>query len=104
MIQVKVMYQAGLIKRVTISGHAQSDVKGKDLVCAGVSAIGVGTLNALHRYAAENIHEQLAEGYIYIEVIATSPEVETMLQTMLIQLETIHESYSSYIEIIKTGG
>jgi uncharacterized protein len=42
MIQVHVKKtKEDIITFMSISGHAEYDVKGKDLVCAAVSAIGV---------------------------------------------------------------
>ena len=41
--------------RVTITGHANSDVYGKDLVCAAVSALAL-TLAANARYLASKDH------------------------------------------------
>ena len=36
-----------IINVLEVSGHSNYDTKGKDIVCAGVSAIVVGGLNAL---------------------------------------------------------
>ena len=45
MIRVKVTYQKEIVTSLTVSGHANSGEYGKDLVCAGVSAVVVGGLN-----------------------------------------------------------
>ena len=50
MIHVIVKEKANQIVDLTIDGHANSAEHGQDLVCAGVSASGVGILNSLVQY------------------------------------------------------
>jgi uncharacterized protein YsxB (DUF464 family) len=86
--------------KVTISGHANSAPHGKDLVCAAVSAVGVGCLNALGQ--SRNVHVINQEGLIDIQVLqALSNEETIILKTMVIQLRTIQDSYSKFIKIIE---
>ena len=47
MIKVNIEKNKTKIISLTISGHSNYDEKGKDIVCAGVSAIVVGGLNSL---------------------------------------------------------
>ncbi|MDP2812836.1 MAG: ribosomal-processing cysteine protease Prp [Erysipelotrichaceae bacterium] len=86
---------------MSISGHAKYDVKGKDLVCAAVSAISVGGLNSLVRMAKDTVHDQLSENKIEIQVIKLHETQQNILKTMLYQLETVEYSYSKYIQITK---
>ncbi len=101
MIRVIVKYDGPSISSVTISGHANAADKGEDLVCAGVSAIAIGTLNALDVLVSEHIEDQMSEGYIHIDVLQYKPTIQTILDTMLIQLETMQHAQSKYITIQK---
>lgn len=47
MVTVKVFCTNERIHSIEISGHAESDSHGNDLVCAGASSISIGALNAL---------------------------------------------------------
>ena len=47
MISVNVSFIGNDVKSLTVSGHANYDEYGKDIVCAGVSAIVTGGINAL---------------------------------------------------------
>ena len=47
MIKVDIAYKGKGIESILIKGHANCGDYGKDLVCAGVSAVSVGALNAL---------------------------------------------------------
>jgi uncharacterized protein len=90
-----------MITHLSISGHAEYAIKGKDLVCAAVSAIGVGGLNALDKLTGESIVEKLNENSIVIDIIQVEDTQQNILKTMLYQLETVEHSYSKYIQITK---
>ena len=47
MISVNVSFIGKDLKSLTVSGHANFDKYGKDIVCAGVSAVVTGGINAL---------------------------------------------------------
>ncbi len=89
------------ITYMSISGHADYDVKGKDLVCAAVSAIGVGGLNTLDKLAHGTVNDEMSENKIEINVIDFDTTQQNILKTMLYQLETVEYSYSKYIQITK---
>ena len=40
--------KSGFIQSFTMSGHALFANHGKDIVCAGASAVSFGTINAVH--------------------------------------------------------
>lgn len=99
MIKVIIKYLDNKFKYLNVSGHAQSAPKGKDLVCAGVSAIVVGGLNNLNH---SDYDITVTEGYVELtskNEITSHDEI--VIQTMLTQLETIAESYPKNIKIIK---
>lgn len=89
------------IIKATIAGHAQSNVKGKDLVCAAVSAIVIGTVNALTSEVETSIKEVVKDGYVEIETILPNPIQQHMLLTMSYQLETLSIAQSKYLRFIK---
>jgi uncharacterized protein YsxB (DUF464 family) len=98
MISVNVSFMGKDVKSLTVSGHANYDEYGKDIVCAGVSAIVTGGINALepHIKNIEIINESNKLGVIVIE---SNEVIQVILNTMLIQLETIENSYKKYIKI-----
>lgn len=97
MIKVKEFISEGIVVGLEISGHANSDEKGKDLVCAGVSSIVVGGFNSLNKEDIDEI--SLEEGYA--KVILKNNKVKSVnyLKVIDIQLRTIEESYPKYIKI-----
>ena len=101
MIRVIVERKQELIKKLTITGHANAAPHGEDLVCAGVSAIGVGLLNALDLLAKDSCHMIMSEGDIRIDVVTANDTNQMILNVGIIQLESIEEVYKKFIRIKK---
>lgn len=101
MIRVKVCMDKDSIQMIEMCGHAQFAPHGEDLVCAGASSIAIGALNALDTLCTNKCLLEIDDGYIKIIVEEDSNTVQTVLQTLYIQLATMVESYKEYIEIMK---
>ncbi len=77
-----------------VEGHSNSAPKGEDLVCAAVSSITIGGLNAL-----ENEYEVvMKDGLIEVKG-KTSSKDKIVFETIFIQLKTIEEKYPNYLVI-----
>lgn len=109
MIRVKVRRdEAKPIRSVEVTGHANFAEPGSDLVCAGVSAIIFGAYNAVETLAGQSLLVEMADqtegGYFYVETYPDlSPQdmerTQLLLEGMLVQLDTIAQSYGEYIQI-----
>lgn len=66
MIQVHITYHADKVQSITLKGHANSDTKGHDLICAAVSSIITGGANALQDI--DNFDIKLESGNASIKV------------------------------------
>jgi len=100
MVKVTYLYQNTNIAAVKITGHANFAEVGNDIVCAGISAIVIGTLNALHEL--ENKQVQVIDntiGLINLKVTTVTNNSQIILKTMLWQLKTIKNQYPKYINI-----
>lgn len=99
MITVKYVTEKKQFKSITVTGHALSNVKGKDLVCAAVSAVTIGCINALKN--PQDFHIIVAEGHVDVQALRNILDHDQIvLETMLISLKSIEESYANYIKII----
>ncbi|HOF65102.1 MAG: ribosomal-processing cysteine protease Prp [Bacillota bacterium] len=99
MITVIIEKRGDQIGYVEVKGHANYAPKGQDLVCAAVSAVTIGALNAL-----ENHHDfkiVINEGEISLLLVAPKMNAhdEIVINTMLTSLRTIEQTYGSYIKI-----
>ncbi len=101
MVKVTYNYQNNIvIKEVTITGHANFSEIGNDIVCAGISAIVIGTLNALHELETNQIQViSNTTGLVKLKVINITNNSQIILKTMLWQLKTIKKQYPKYINI-----
>ena len=100
MVLVKVFSTNGRITKIEIRGHADSDSYGYDLVCAGISSVSVGILNALDILTDDTCNLEMKEGYVCIHVKNPMCEVtQCILKTLVIQLQTMEENYKKYIKI-----
>lgn len=98
MIKVRAVEKDGMISLLQISGHAGAAEKGKDLVCAAVSGIAFGLLNAADTLIPSAVC-RVADNLITIEISHPDSASEPVMRTGLIQLETVRESSQKYIEI-----
>ncbi|MCU9592883.1 ribosomal-processing cysteine protease Prp [Caldibacillus thermolactis] len=96
----------GQISSFTVEGHANFDMYGSDIVCAGVSAVTFGAINAVEALTSciPTVEQGGEGGYLYCEVPKDLPaeeeeKVQLLLSGMIVSLQTIEESYSDYIKI-----
>lgn len=106
MIQVTVSRDHNNITGFEIAGHADSGPYGYDLVCAGVSAVSFGAINAIEELCdiEPHIHQSDDGGYIRVDVPSSLADtqfdnVQILLQGMLVSLKTIEREYGEFIQI-----
>ncbi|MFS0672935.1 ribosomal-processing cysteine protease Prp [Ornithinibacillus sp. 179-J 7C1 HS] len=106
MIKVTVYRDNNQIKSFELSGHADSGPYGYDLVCAGVSAVSFGAVNAVLELADIDLAiEQGSDGGYLRVTISDSEASESMekaqllFEGMIVSLQTIERDYSQFIKI-----
>ncbi|MBO8427193.1 MAG: ribosomal-processing cysteine protease Prp [Firmicutes bacterium] len=83
-----------------IEGHALFGEYGKDVICGAVSSIVIGGLNALNDIS--NFDVVIKEGFVKVQSKnKISEEDKIVINTILIQLETIEEKFPNYIKVIR---
>ncbi|OCA91245.1 hypothetical protein A8F94_05130 [Bacillus sp. FJAT-27225] len=96
--------ETGSIQSFSISGHAFFAQRGKDIVCAGVSAVAVGAINAIHEITGVTPELEHGEGLLRCVVPENLPAqeqktIQVLLEGMLVSLRTIEEEYGQHIRI-----
>lgn len=99
MVRVKVLRKQSVIEEVEIQDHAGYADAGQDLVCAGVSSISVGMMNALDLMVPNVCEFRMKKAYVNIRIKQSDDKAELLLEAMLAQLHTLQISYNSYITI-----
>lgn len=95
------------IKSFTVSGHANSGPYGYDLVCAGVSAVTFGTVNAILVLCEKDLFIDQAKetgGYLFVKLPPIKERerqqnIQLLLEGMIVSLQTIERDYSEHIQI-----
>lgn len=92
------------VERFSIKGHANYAEHGQDIVCAGVSTVTVGTVNSIEKLTGIVLQSKMKDGFLNGTVpVIESPEVaakvQLLLESMIVILESIKESYGQYIQI-----
>ena len=100
MIKIKINKTNNKYSSIVVSGHSNYDEHGKDIVCAGVSAIVTGGINALAIEDKESISFRVDDGYVNIDVLDTmNDKIQIIIDVIVIQLKTIEESYKKHVKI-----
>ena len=91
---------------VSVEGHADSGPHGYDLICAGVSAVTFGAVNAVEELCGVELEIQQSNdgGYLSCSVpnsIEGMSREQTLLllEGMVSSLKTIEDSYSEHIKV-----
>ena len=111
LLMIKVFYQFSRYKKsyfksIKIQGHANYDFSGKDLVCAGISAIVNGTINFLEESYAKKCQISISEAKTTIKCLfPSSKEFQLCLKLFFYQLKNIALSYPQYVSFkqVETG-
>ena len=100
MIKIQINKTNNKYSSLMVSGHSNYDEHGKDIVCAGVSAIVTGGLNALAIENKNEISYRVNDGYVNVDVLnIENDNLQKIIDVIIIQLKTIEESYKKYVKI-----
>ena len=85
-----------------ISGHAEYGCCGRDVVCAGVSALVINTVNSIEEFTEDSvITEESEDGMVRFKIIGNvSDKSRLLLKSLRLGLCSIYEEYGDkYIQI-----
>ncbi len=94
MIRVKVKP-----KSIVISGHADYDELGKDIVCSSVSSIVTTTVNAILVFDKHTIKYAVKEGLVKIDIIKKDETTKKLLDNMVSLLIELTHDYPKNIKV-----
>ena len=98
MIKINVKEEKGIIKEVTLKGHALYETLGKDIVCAAVSSIVITTVNGILSID-EDIIKVDEKGFV-ITVLKDDEIVNKLLINMVNLLKELSEEYTDNIKFL----
>ncbi|MDW0118095.1 ribosomal-processing cysteine protease Prp [Sporosarcina thermotolerans] len=96
--------QSGRISSFEMKGHADFAEHGKDLVCAGASAVSFGAVNAVIALTGitPDIEQGSDGGYLKVVFPETEKddEIQLIVRAMIVSLQTIEQDYGQHIKLI----
>ena len=103
MIKVDIKTKQGKIVLIKVEGHANYSNKGKDIVCAGVSAVIIGGANSFEKeIIKKQVYCKIDQDIAKIKVEDyTIISIQNKLDVIVTQLKAISENYSKYVKIKK---
>ncbi len=104
MIKVSVRKNKGHYDKVSVTGHANSDEHGKDLVCASVSVLAqtlVNAVEALGPVPESHIILEMESGLLKLELeeADVSERVDLLFDHFIIGIQGIEHTYSEYVKL-----
>ncbi len=107
MINVTIEREQSYIKSFTLTGHAGSGPEGQDLVCAAVSGISFGAVNAVYTLCEIDLKiDQAGDegGFLRVTVPDLNNDsllnrVSLLFEGMVVSLQTVEQDYGQFISI-----
>lgn len=107
MTKAKFIYDKSMFKTFTISGHADYADEGLDIVCAGISATVITSLNLLMKLLKGKFSftENQEEGFMNFEIInydidsKTKSFIDLVVNNLYESLNEISETYPNHLKV-----
>ena len=101
MIEVNHIYYEDVLKGFEITGHANFDEYGSDIVCAAVSMLAYTTVNSLDNYGYD---VEFSDDDETMKLIVKSPSYESdvILNTFNTGIWTLTQSYGDFVKAYTT--
>lgn len=100
MIRIQADKRNGSLYKISIKGHAGANADTVyDMVCAGVSAASIGAANAMDELAKDVCEFSGTDNPFFIEMKKDDETARIILNTLLIQLQSLQEAYPDNIKI-----
>lgn len=96
MIKITIKKKDSIIYGFTSSGHADFAKSGKDIICAGVSAIVINAINSVEKFTNDQfkLDEQQEMGKIIFDFIQSPSEnSQLIMESMVLGLQGIQQNY-----------
>ena len=99
MIDVIVFVKDGKYTGLKVSGHAEFEEEGKDIVCAAVSVLTMNLSNSLEQFCDDKFTVDCSDGFFYLVLHDRSEKSGVLLDSCILGLIDIGEGYSEFIKI-----
>ena len=97
MIKVTIVTNSdGEYKGFQVTGHADYDEYGKDIVCAAVSCLALNTMNSIEALTEDSVYGIQEDGLVKFKLTnGCSEQSELLMDSFVLGLAAIREEYGS---------
>ena len=100
MIKAEIFTSRGKIIGFSISGHSEAAPRGKDIYCAGVSALSDSAFLCIANHLKRDVEGGAAEGKSWLKLKTPPDELtEAVFQTLLIGLREIEKLVPKFLKV-----
>ena len=100
MIKIKVNYKDNFIDSFKISGHANYDDYGKDIVCASVSSIAITSINLAIKFDKDSVKYEEKSGLLSVQILKQNEIINKVFINIIDMLKELEKDYSKNIKIL----
>ena len=86
--------------RITVSGHAQYEASGKDIVCAGVTALVTTLIDAITALTNDKIQYEIMPGWADIHFRDLSQESKLLVDSFFLGVCNIANEFPDHVRIM----
>lgn len=86
-------------ERIEISGHAGYAEPGKDIVCAGVTALTQTLIQSIENLTDDKIEYRISPGKVEVEYRNLSEKSKTLVDSFFIGICLIAEEFPEYVKV-----
>ncbi len=102
MININIEVENDNLKSIKITGHADYDESGKDIVCSSVSTAIIMTINQLELFEElSNVKYELYEGDFILTIINLNDNIDKITKNLTYTVTSLESQYDKYIKINK---
>lgn len=84
---------------ITIEGHAGYAPRGQDIVCAAVSTLLQGFLNAVDELTADKLNTEIGAGKAVIEYGNLSGSGKLLVDSFFVSLKMVADEFPDYVRV-----
>lgn len=86
---------------ITISGHAGYAEIGKDIVCAGVSALAQALIQSIEELTTDTIQYDMSPGTVDIKFRDLSEDAQLLVNSFFVGVQMIADEYPDNVSVTK---
>ena len=98
MIRVRFKIIDGLVHGFQISGHAETDVMGRDILCAAVSSAAEMTANTITEIIGAPATIASRSGFLYLRLARDAEKCQDIFSGFRLHIQALSEEYPTRIQ------